>query len=237
MSDDSIAALGSVVAALGTLAAVVVALKALASARKTALVDQLVTAYGDMLAALHAISAESGRLSQQPGGEARSRSELQEPFRALQNANARVRLLAPALGINDDYTAWILDVSTNLASNLLQADEFGSLVPSLMAHRLSEEERDVKATSSDVITRSMSFYLVEGLVSDLPQPLSPRWLKADPLETWWRESIQKFGDDGSKNVYSPESSYLTQARRLLDDFVREYLEPWCQTVVRRRNRG
>jgi hypothetical protein len=237
MTNDSITALASAIAALGTLAAVFVAFRALASARKTALLDRLVTAYGDMLGALNTISAESARLSQQSGGEARSRIELQEPFRAFQSADARVRLLAPALGIDNEYTSWVLDASNTLAANLLQADEFGTLIPSLMARRSSDSASRVGQGTLDVLDRSIYFYLVKSLISDLPQPPTPRWLKAEPIGTWSRETIEKFGDDGYVSVYNPEASYLIQSSRLLDDFTHNYLEPWCQAVVRRRNRG
>ena len=52
-----------------------------------------------------------------------------------------------------------------------------------------------------------------------------------PVE-WWADRIIEYGGDSHVNVYSPDASYFTQSSRLLDDFVREYVHPWAQDVVK-----
>jgi len=229
---ELISAIGSVAAALGTAVAVAVAVTALQTSRRTALADQFLGAVGDMLAALAQVSERAGQLNRMDNGEETSRQHLGDAFSSFAHASARIGLLEPALSNNAEYGEWVRAVANNLAANLLQADEFQSLMQEIISDEPVADEFLGEATPPEraLLNKSLSFRSVTMIDLDPPDKIPKSF---QPPMIWWAQRIVEYGGDGHVNVYSPDATYLTQNSRLLDDFVREYMHPWAQEVVRK----
>lgn len=232
MDAELISAIASVMAALGAASAVMVAVAALRTSRRTALADQFLQSVGEMLAALAQVSEGALELDRKPDGERLSREHLREAFTRFVNASARIGLLDPVLSDNEEYGEWVRAVTNNIAADLLQADESAPLRRSLISEKPVAHESLGRATPAEreLLNSSLSFRSLTMIDLEPPDRL-PRSFQ--PPTDWWSEHIVKHGRHGPRNVYSPESSYLVQHARLLDDFVRDYVHPWAQNVVKR----
>lgn len=228
MGTNDLTALASVVAAAGTVAALVIAVKALRATRRAALADQFLVAVGEMFAALAEISDVADRMDEMNGGLSRSREHLREPFRRFQVANTKIGLLEPALSKRYEYGDWLRGVAHNMAADLFQADEFAGYSQEYVDgdHPL-EKPTWILNSEWQVLVQSKSFWGVLMIGLEPPEKRPPGH---QSLDRWWAPRILANALD-SHNVYSLEASYLTQHCRLLEDFVREYLEGWARSVV------
>jgi hypothetical protein len=226
--------IGTLLGGLGAAAAAVVAVGALRANKRASVADQLMIALGELHASLASLSDQSLLLSSQGAeGEAKSRAVLGDEFRRFAVANTKISLLEPILAPKfQEYGGWVRNVANNLASNLLQADEFAQSA----RHRVSAEAYRVKpswASGSDWVhlRRSTSFLSAQDVMADLPLPSSVRGVQS--LDRWWGDRVTEFGRDGGRSVYDPEALYLVQHARLLDDFVADYLMPWARSFLGR----
>ncbi|MEU7800783.1 hypothetical protein AB0J14_03375 [Micromonospora arborensis] len=228
MDADSLSAIGSLVAAAGTTVALVVAVKALRATRRAALADQLLNTVGDMLAALAEISDRAVELGRLPDGEESSRERLTEPFRRFQVASTRVGLLEATLSSNPEHGEWLRTVANNLAAGLLQADEFAPMARAEVAHPSMSRPPEVNNDDWEILSRSMSYWCVQMVGLDPPKKVPSGFAR---LEDWWAPKVVAHGQE-EDNVYGLGGSYFIQISRLLDDFVREYLEEWATQLVK-----
>ncbi|MCP3782251.1 hypothetical protein NLX85_02550 [Micromonospora sp. A3M-1-15] len=215
-------------AAAGTTVALVVAVKALRATRRAALAEQLLNTLGDMLAALAEISDRAIELGRLPDGEESSRERLSEPFRRFQIASTRVGLLEPALSSNPEYGEWLRAVANNLAADLLQADEFAPMAREEVADPSMGRPPKANEDEWEVLSRSMSYWCVRMVGLDPPKRVPSGFAR---LEDWWVPRVVAHGHE-EDNVYGVGAPYFVQISRLLDDFVREYLEEWATQLVK-----
>lgn len=109
---DTVSAVSTAVAALAAVVAAFIAVGALRATRRSVLVDQLVSAYGDMLAALAELTDLARGLSGRLDGAARSREVLRDSFRRFRVAADRLAVIEPTVGPYPDYGDWIRGVRT-----------------------------------------------------------------------------------------------------------------------------
>lgn len=173
-----------------------------------------------MIAALQAISSAAGALKTDELVK-ESRVRLRPHFDAFKAAESRVSLLVSSVGKDDGD--WIRSVANNFAADLLQADEFAD-------YPLSADDEDLAGYSpedAEILRRSSSYFSAASAES-------LRGEGAMSLNRWWGDRVISGTRSSFPNVYSVNSSYIIQHCRLLDDFVREYMEPWAEKVVRDR---
>jgi len=229
-------AVASAIAGLGTLAAVWVAVAALKTARRAVLLDQLVYAFSDVVAALQLISRKAVQLDDERGGESRSREMLGDAFHAFATARERAGLILPALGGSTAYPDWLMNAATNLAANLLQADEFAQdfTDPSFRPDSMDRPSWVIAQEEWEQLKASISYREVVFLISDLGEPASHRPKHNEKLERWWGENVINSDWTNARSVYGPRASYFVQSARLLDDFTREYVHVGFQDLIKRR---
>lgn len=208
--------------------------------RRAAFTDQLLNAVGEMIGALAELSDAATRLSGQRDGEEASRSVLRDMFSRFARASTRVGILEFSLIGESGYGDWLRSVANNLSADLLQANDFAPI-----ARRVVRESRphDKPIGTSDgdwaILSRSLSYWSVQMVGLDPPGEVPSGF---EPLPSWWARKILRAGTEPN-TVYSLDASYFVQIARLLDDFTREYLDPWAKSLVtealgvRRRGSG
>ena len=106
-------------------------------------------------------------------------------------------------------------MANNVASDLLQADEFSDVVLDLTASDFGENNTEEE---KGILRSSHSYRSVVALEHDLGSLEG-----AISLKEWWAQNV--LSRQNSRSVYSVDASYMVQHARLLSDFLREHLEP------------
>jgi hypothetical protein len=233
---DVLGVLFSGAAAVGGIIAVIIAVRALTVARESSAYEQLFLASGDVLSSLQRLGRLGAKLGQVPNGHLRSRETMSDAFESFQAARARTELAFDSLGLDGDYSARTLDLASNFAANLLQADEFAGLSEEFAEDDVADtswvDELSWKPSGPDVsvLARSAGFLAVRHSIDLVPEGVS----QLTGLDKWWGERILEHDGYGhARSVYSVDASYLTQTARLLDDYTREYVQPMLSAAVRR----
>lgn len=221
------------ITALGGLAAVFIALRTMVISRQSAAVERLFDAFGDIISSLQEVS-RLGQSIDKSGDIHESRTIVGDSFYRFTSARARADLALDALARHNNYLNELFDVSHNFAADILQADEFSGYANEFALSDVEDrswvEELSWLPSGPDavVLARSSGFFSARGAL-DL---VTDDRLKG--IDRWWGEKILEdySSEIGAMSVYSLHASYMTQHSRLLDDFVREYLQPALSEEVR-----
>lgn len=189
-------------------------------ARRGLVANHLIASLSDMIVALQEVSSAGFKLNTEELVR-QSREYIDPHFNAFKSADSRVSLLLSSVRSTDDDG--LRTVANNLAVNIRQADEWWDLTFDLDDDTLAGYSKEEAAT----LRASRSFQSVVTLAADLGNSR-----EIVSLQKWWATKILRSAKDSYVSVYSVRASYMTQHTRLLDDFVREYLEPWAEKVVR-----
>lgn len=229
---NAIGALGSAVAAVGAVLAFMVATRALRTAREAVVLDQLLAGFSDLVAQLQGIANTGVQLSQKKGGEYRSREAVGPAFQKYLAAQSRVLLVLGALGTRGDEAEAVLNVANNLAANVLQADEFGTMTRSRRHAGSLFDDVSLSWSPSEperkVLEQSIYFASLAAAFSDLV-PESLMSLRARDRD--FAQNVLR-GPFDARSVYGLSAPYLTQTSRLLDDFTRFVVEPMFERFVK-----
>ncbi|MVU83294.1 hypothetical protein GPX89_39410 [Nocardia sp. ET3-3] len=243
--------------ALAAATSALVATRALGVNRRSALITQLLGAYGDMVTALHQISSEGERVGREalrdsdaPGFEdfVPSLTRTEPVLRPIHDrygaAAARVSIVEPVASSGysqpnwpfrraasqraDEFAAhgaWVREVAGDLAWSLVDAAIAHDLIRMQLTKRWSLPRREPAISDEEwnILSHNGYYLRFANVLAARPQPDSP----FDRLEAHARRTVL-----GHRHGYYTDAGpHMPQAARVLHDFTRHFVEPWCRFVA------